>query len=124
MRRKKKQVQLNTHYEHRAIIKDDNEPVVFKWHWPRGTFDKRMSALEVGMFVLPHMPHILPLLSGHSRIQKEFEAILILLITSPKEALDKLLPWIKPVIRTEDDDIIEMNLIATKSQLAGPTYFT
>src|SRR4051812_20269120 len=96
-------------YTHRAEVPlDDDEDVRFLWHWPRGTFEKRMSAFDLAAFILPHMPHILPLLVGHPRIQREFEAMLVVLATSPKDAIDRVLPWIRSVVRTQDDDLIEM----------------
>jgi len=110
-------------YRHRAEIEPDNgEPVTFKWHWPRGTFEKRMSGYELAAFVLPHMPAILPLLTGHPRIRLEFEAMLVLLATSPRAAIDEVLPWIRPVLRTETDDIIEMQ-IGSRVEQSGPVHF-
>lgn len=67
-------------YNHSSKIpEDDGGPIIFKWHWPRGTFSKRMSAYEIAEFILPHMPNIVPLLSGHPRVQSEFKIILSLL---------------------------------------------
>lgn len=132
MSKSKPAKRLNTHFEpypheyrHRAVIgQDDGEPITFKWHWPRGTFDARMSAYELAAFVLPHMPSIVPLLGNHPRVQREFQAMLVVLATSPREAIDRLVPWIKPVIKTCDDDIIEMSVGAVAPQPVGPTYFT
>lgn len=102
-------------WEHQvAIPPDDGKPVVFKWHWPRGTFDKRMSAYEIAAFLMPHMPSILPLLDkqNHPRVYAEFEAMLLMLATSPLSAIDRVLPWIQPVLRTEEDELIVLNLFA------------
>jgi hypothetical protein len=94
-------------YKHKVNIPvDDGKPHVFKWHFPRGTFEKRMSAYEIAAFILPHMPSIATFFTG--RVRAEFDAMLVALATSPAMALNRVLPWIKPVIRTEDDDIIEL----------------
>lgn len=109
---------------HRANVPvDDGGPIVFKWHWPRGTFSKRMSGHELASFIMPHMSSILPYLSGNKRIYAEFEAMLVKIATSSIEALDQVLPWIKPVIRTEDDDIIEMS-IGAKHIDEGVRFYT
>lgn len=111
-------------YNHRTEVPpDDLGPITFHWHWPRKTFDRRMSALELATFVLPHMPSIVPLLGGHPRVQAEFQAMLVRLATWPKETLDELATWIKPVVRTEEDDLIELQIHSKVPQLIGPTYF-
>lgn len=102
---------------------DDGKPIVFEWHFPRGTFDERMSALELSTFLLSHMPNLLPFLSGYPRAKKEFEAMTILLATSPKEALDRLLPWIRSVTRREQDDLVVLSLFSKEPQKAGKLYF-
>lgn len=111
-------------YAHRTQMPtmDDGEPVTFKWHFPRGTFEPRMSAFEIAAFILPHMPSILPLLSGHERIQRDFETMMLLLVTSPRRAIDEVLPWIRSVMHTEEDDIIHLELGATHVD-PGPVYF-
>lgn len=58
------------------------------------------------------MPSILPHLAHTPRVYMHFEALLIKLATSPKEILDEVAGWIRPVLRTEDDDIIELNIKA------------
>jgi hypothetical protein len=111
-------------YNHRAVVHpDDGGPITFNWHWPRGTFDPRMSALELATFVLPHMPAILPFLASYPRVQAEFAAMLVRIATWPKEELDRLATWIKPVVRTSDDDLIQMSITCREEQPAGPTYF-
>ncbi len=111
-------------YEHRVgNIEDDGSPINFKWHFQRGLLQKRMSGLELAAFVLGHMPHILPLLSGYPRVQQEFAAMMVLLATSPKQATDRLLPWIRSVTREEEDDVIHMSLFDKTEQPVGPTYF-
>lgn len=110
-------------YNHRAAVEDDGGPITFQWHWPRGTFAPRMSALEIATFVMPHMPYIVPLLSGYPRVQSEFTAMLIRLATWPKEELDRLATWIKPVVRTQEDDLIHMEIGCQTMQPVGPTYF-
>lgn len=110
-------------YRHRTHIPvDDGGPVTFRWHWPRGMLDKRMSALEMATFVLPHMPSIVPLLAHHRRAQAEFKAMLVQLATAPTKALDELVPWIKSVTRTEEDDIIELSIGAVAVD-DGPKHF-
>lgn len=116
---------IEPRYSHRAeVAPDDGKPVTFRWHWPRGTFDKRMSAYELASFVLPHMGAIvgMGLLKHHPRVEAEFRAMLTQLATQPKAVLDRLLPWIKPVVRNEQDDIIEMAITATAPQATGPAY--
>lgn len=90
------------------IPADDGQAIVFKWHWPRGTFEKRMSACEIATFLMPHMPSVATFFTG--RVRTEFDAMLTTLITSPKTAIDQVLPWIKPVLKTEEDDIIELSI--------------
>ena len=117
---------LKTHYEHRAIIPpDDGQPNVFRWHFQRGLLSRRMSGLELAQFVLSHMPSILALgvLDHAPKAKAEFEAMLCLLISSPREAIDRLLPWIRVEFRKEEDDIIHMNLFDTNEQKRGPLNF-
>lgn len=109
------------HQAYMPII-DDGEPIIFQWHFPRGTFESRMSAFEIATFILPHMPFILPLLSGHQRIQREFESMMLVLAISPRAAIDEVLPWIKSVIHTEEDDIICLQFGAIKLE-SGPVHF-
>ena len=102
-------------WHHEVVIpSDDGQAITFKWHWPRGTFDKRMSALEIGAFLLPHMPFIGKYIENerYPRIHAEFEAMLVMLATSPREALDEVLPWIQPVKYTEEDELVVMSLFA------------
>ncbi len=112
-------------YAHRALVPPDDgkEDVVFKWHWPRGTFNKRMSALEIATFVMPHMPAIVPLLCDYPRVQAEFMAMLVRLATLPAAELDRLATWIKPVVGTEEDDLIVLNIRCREEQPSGPTFF-
>ena len=102
-------------YTHRAKVPvDDGSLISFKWHFPRGTLEPRMSGFELATLVLSHMPAIIPLLQG--RMQQEFQAMLVLLATSPKTATHRLLPWIRSVIKTQDDDIIHLSLFDTNPQ--------
>jgi len=107
-------------WRHRAEVseRDGSDTVLFRWHWPRGTFDPRMSALELAAFVLPHMPHILPLLGQWPQIQREFAALLVRAASAP----DEVVPWIKSVVRTGPDDILLLNLGAKTTQ-PGLSYF-
>ncbi len=104
-------------------VVDDGSPITFHWHFQRGMLQTRMSGLELATFVLSHMPHIVPLLSGYPRVQQEFQAMLVLLATSPKQATDRLLPWIRAVVRNEEDDVIFMSLYDRTEQPSGPSYF-
>lgn len=111
-------------YHHSAQVQYDGDDsiVEFRWHWPRGTFDRRMSALEIAVFVMPHMPSILPLLSNHPRVHAEFAALLIRLATWPKQVLDEVLPWIRRLDYTEEDEILLLHLGA-KELPVGPVHF-
>jgi hypothetical protein len=106
-----------------AHIKDDGGPVTFRWHFPRGTLAPRMSALELCEFLFPHMPAIVPLLAHHPRAQMELKAMMVCLTTKPHTLVDQLLPWIRSVTRTEDADLIIMNLHEQTPLPCGPAYF-
>ncbi len=112
-------------YEHRVgdVKEDSSEDIVFQWHWPRGTFAPRMSALEIAAFVMPHMPCIVPLLCDYPRVQREFLAMTVRMLTTPTAELDRLMTWIKPVLHTEEDDLIVLNIRCVEPQPSGPTYF-
>ena len=111
-------------YTHRAEVPvDDNGPITFKWHFQRGILQKRMSGLELARFIIEHMPHVLPFFAGHPRVHAEFQALLIKIATSPKEVLDSIIPWIRSVTRTEEDDIIHLSLFDNTIQPDGPKYF-
>jgi len=126
-------------YDHRAAVApDDGKPITFHWHWPRGTFDPRMSAYEIAEFILPHMGAIvgMGLLHKHPRVEFEFRAMLQMLseiqtdeaqqsrlVRKRREIIDRILPWIKPVVHTADDDLIEMSIsVSLSPQPNGPTY--
>ncbi len=111
-------------YVHRVgPVHDDGSPIVFHWKFQRGLLKPRMSGLELAEFVLGHMPAIVGLLADYPRVQAEFYRMLVLLATSPKEATDQLLPWIRSVTREEQDDVICMSLFDRTEQPAGPAYF-
>ncbi len=112
-------------YQHRVgdVAPDDGTPIIFHWHFQRGILQKRMSGLELAGFLLHHMPSIVPLLSDYPRVQREFQAMLMLLVMSPRAAIDRLLPWIRAVIAEEEDDVIHMSLFDKTEQPAGPSYF-
>ena len=111
-------------YYHRVQVRETpSDQNVFRWHWPRGTFDKRMSAYEIATFLLPYMAGIVPFLPTAHRIQAEFEAMLVMLATQPRAVLDQIVPWIRPRIGEEEDDIIELHLQATALQEAPRTFF-
>lgn len=112
-------------WDHKVNIpKDiDKGQVVFKWHFPRGTLDKRMSALELSSFLIPHMPNILNLMTSNAIIYTHFCEILLKLTTEPKNALDEVVSWIKSVTRTEENDIVELSITNKGDVPAGPIYF-
>ena len=98
-------------YNHTVKVPpDDGGKISFRWHFQRGILEPRMSAYELAQFVLSHMPTLYGYFSDHPRVQQEFGAMLILLATSPKKAIDEVLPWIKSVTREADADIIYMSL--------------
>ncbi len=97
--------------------------IEFRWHFQRGLLRPRMSGAELAAFVLGHMPAILGLLCDYPRVQQEFAAMMVLLASSPRQATDRLLPWIRSVTREEEDDVIHMSLFDRTEQPAGPAYF-
>lgn len=201
------------HYVH--VPPDDDQPVTFKFHFPKGTLSPRMSGYELCEFILPHMGAILSkgLFSDHPRVEHEFnsmfqhllmagrpnrkngiqrEELLQICFMAIKQAevdlkdakilaidfmdslivqntkdrlrswkdlearaienqkltvhdwylivrwdirhdanlvqrkaiLDRLLPWLKPIIGEEEDDTIFLSLFANEQQKTGPAYFT
>ena len=82
-----------------------------------------MSGYELARFILTQMPGIIPILSGQPRVQAEFQSMMILLATSPRKAIDQILPWIRTVIHAEEDDIIFLSLY-DKTEQPGTKYFT
>lgn len=111
---------------HRAVVPpDDGGPIVFNWHFSRGMLAPRMSAYELAEFVLGHMPAILALglLNSQPRVEAEFRHMMVLLATSKREVIDRLVPWIKSVTRKADDDVIQMELYSREEQPSGPAYF-
>ena len=112
-------------WQHKVVCPQDaslHESVTFRWHWKRGVLDKRMSALELAAFLLPEMPHIVPLLSDHPVVQARFQQLLIRLATWPKDALDELCTWIKPIIAGEEDGIILLDINCREPQPRGRVY--
>lgn len=107
------------------VPKEDNTPIRFKWHFPRGTLSKHMSGYELGIFVLKHMQACLGqgLFDAHPKIKNEFEAMFFKLATSPKEVLDQLLGWIKVKLREDENDIIYMSLYDNNPEYNTRKYF-
>ncbi len=104
---------LAEYLEHKAIIKyDGTDTVQFRWHWPRGTFDRRMSALEIAAFIVPHMSAILScnLFGGHPKIQTEWAALLERFVTWPAQVLDEVKPWVRRIDHNEADEILLLDL--------------
>jgi hypothetical protein len=89
-----------------------DEDILFKWHWPVGTFDLRMSAWEIARFVLPHMASILPFFSHSPRVYVHFKALLDRLLYWPKEVTDEVVPWIRRVEHCEPDEILILHIRA------------
>jgi hypothetical protein len=105
-----------------VVPPDDGGPITFRWHFPRGTLAPRMSAYELAEFLLPHMPHILPFFSEHPRVYREFETMLLMLAHSPREVVDRLVPWVRSVTRTADTDIVLLDISSVTPQNAGKVY--
>ncbi len=102
---------------------DDGEPITFRWVFTRGMLQPRMSGYELAQFVIGHMPSILPFFSHHPRVYAEFKKMLELIITTPKEVLDTIVPWIRAVTREGPDDVIHMSLFDKTVQADGPKFF-
>ena len=98
-----------THHEARIVQNDD--PIIFKWHFQKGMLDKRMSGLELAIFIIPHMQAILDcrLLGDNLEIENEFRNFLIRIATTPRTKLDEVLPWLQVEYRKEEDDLITLN---------------
>lgn len=112
-------------WQHRVRTEpDDGGPITFRWHFPRGVLDRRMSAWELAPFLMSHMPAIVPLLSYQPRTQAEFQALLLRFATWGQAALDELVPWVKTIIHGEEDDIVVLELHGKTPPPVGPTYFT
>lgn len=111
-------------FHHRVALREiPSNQNIFRWHWPRGTFEPRMSAYEIAAFLLPHMGAIVGFLPKENRIQDEFSAMLVMLATRPREILDRIVPWIKPCIGQEPDDIIELHINAIQIEDAPRKIF-
>lgn len=106
-------------YYHRVVAARDavpGEEVIFRWHWPRGTFDERMSALEIAAIVIKQMPAICGQLSIWPETHIQFQALLNRIIQWPAEALNEVVPWIRSVVRHRDGDYVELSLFAKDEQ--------
>ena len=103
---------LHELFQHRVNIDrtKGGDDVIFRWHFPRGLMDERMSALELGEFLMPHMPYILPYFSDHPDIYLAWQTLLVRMVTWPKEVLDEVTPWLRRLPRNEEDEIVELNL--------------
>jgi hypothetical protein len=106
-------------WEHNVEVPpDDGSAVEFKWHFPRGTLAKRMSALELFGFLLRHMDGVAGLLSDHPRIHAEFLLLRERFLTWPKDRLDDVHGWCQSHVRRESDDIVYLSL---GGRYTGPT---
>lgn len=94
----------------------DDEEINFEFIFPAGTLRPRMSALELGLFIVEHMQAILSNnLLNYPRVKAEFQAILTLFLTMPQAAVDRVLPWVQSVDRAKEkrpDDVIVLSLFA------------
>ncbi len=114
---------ITEQYSHKTYCPpDDGEAITFKWHFRRGILKPRMSGYELASFILTQMPGIIPLLGYQPRVQAEFQSMMVLMALSPRKALDQILPWIRTLINTEEDDIVILSLYDKTEQL-GPKHF-
>lgn len=88
----------------------------FRWHFPRGSLSKKMSGLELSVFVMKHMPFIVPLLASMPTVQRAFQALFVRIATLEPSVLDEIHDWFRPVIRDEEDDIILMVPVLTEEE--------
>lgn len=97
--------------KHRVIIHpDDGKPVVFRWHLPRHTLSKRMSGFELAIVLGQHLPAILPFLSNSPRAHAEMDAMVSWIYSRPRIVSDRVLPWIRSMVRTQEHDIVQLSL--------------
>lgn len=114
--------------EHRVNVEgydDLNSKIRFQWHFPPGTFEPRMSGWEIADFLLDHWPYVLPFMSQYPRVYAEFQAMMHMIILSPREVIDRILTWIKPVLdpSKEHDDLIILELFAEPEEYKYPKHF-
>jgi hypothetical protein len=103
-------VLLHDWHHEAQVPPDDGSPVEFKWHFPRGTLAKRMSALELLGFLLGHMDGVASLLSAHPRVHREFLLLKERFLTWPRDRLDEVQGWAQSHVRREEDDIVYLRL--------------
>ena len=114
-----------SHIYNRAVYTDDGKPEhQFRFHVPPGILSKRMSALEIATYVTQHLVGIIGLgwLSKWPEVEAELKLMTTMLLTSPKAALDRMLPWIRVEIGEQEDDIICLNLRDKRPIPVGVTY--
>lgn len=112
------------HYRAERPIDDGEDEHVFRFHFPRGTLAKRMSAYELATFLMPHLEPIIPLLGFDPLNQAHFIELTRRFATCPTlAALDEVLNWVQSVTRAETDDIIVLNTSPKYNSPAGPKYF-
>lgn len=120
---------LNTHYdptpyEHRAEFGlDDGQPIIFNWHLPRGTLSKRMSGYELAWVLGKHLPGLLPLMVDHPRAYNELLVMATMLLTTPREYADRIMPWVRSVTRESEYDVVQLSLFDKTPQPDGKLYF-
>ncbi len=95
------------------------EAVTFRWHWPVGTFRRRMSAAMLVKLATPeilariaNIDGLVPGTEIYDRVERQ-----------RKEAIDHVVPWIRRVERCEEDEILELNIGATQVP-SGPIFNT
>lgn len=125
---------IEQEYQHKIVAyPDDGKPIQFNWHLPRGTLSKRMSGYELAWVLGKHLPGLLWVMSMqpdveiegsvHNRAYRELEAMATQLLTAPREAVDRILPWIRSVHRETEYDIVRLSLFDQTPQPAGTLYF-
>ncbi len=104
---------------------DDGSEIIFNFHLHRGELDPRMSAYEMAPIVIKHMSGIINqgILDNFPRAKAEFDAMRMLLIKTPPDKLDELLPWMRSLTRTEEDDVIRMSLFDNTPHPEGLRYY-
>jgi hypothetical protein len=76
-----------------------------------------MSGLDLASFLLPHLPFIVPLLSDMPVCQRALQRLLLQMTTMPTNVLDEVHRWLRPVLRVEEDEIIQLCPIAADEEV-------
>lgn len=107
-------------WKYRAEVREraGSDDTLFRFHFPTGLLSKRMSARELAIFLLPHMPSMVYLFNDRPGLQAEFVALVNRIANAP----DEVVSWAVPTLRQEEDDIITVAL-GRQTVQAGPTWF-